>query len=188
MIEALAGLLGGQGGEHCNGLGSEAEYLDDVSVVAVVVIDAFIPDVNQRLIDLTAGSTSCLDPNSAFKAVPFSGGVDLYLRTEANPPYTGFNECFANGVGPREAAVLAAVQRPAALDQLFEPSGPPAWETIPSWSLIGTEDHVVPPALQEAMSTHAGAHISTVNAGHLSLITRPNAVTEIILSAIDATT
>jgi pimeloyl-ACP methyl ester carboxylesterase len=158
------------------------------NVKALVYIDAFIPDLNQRLIDLTAGSTSCLDPNSAFNAVPFNGGVDLYLRREANPPYTGFNECFANGVNPREAAVLAAVQRPAALAQLFEPSGPPAWKTIQSWSLIGTSDHAVPPALQEAMSSHAGAHISTVNAGHLSLITDPEAVTKIILTAIDTTT
>jgi pimeloyl-ACP methyl ester carboxylesterase len=118
------------------------------NVKALVNIDAFIPDLNQRLIDLTAGSGSCLDPNSAFSAVPFNGGVDLYLRTE--------------------------------------PSGPPAW--IPSWSLTGTADNAVPPALQEAMSSHAGAHISTIKAGHLSLITRPDAVTTTILTAINATT
>jgi pimeloyl-ACP methyl ester carboxylesterase len=160
----------------------------NANVKALVYIDAFIPDEGQRLIDLTAGSTSCLDPNSAFNAVPFSGGVDLYLRTEANPPYTGFDQCFANGVDPRTAAMLAAVQRPAALAQLFEPSGVPAWKTIPSWSLIGTEDHAVPPALQEAMSSHAGAQISMVKAGHLSLVTDPNAVTKIILTAVSATT
>ena len=38
------------------------------------------------------------------------------------------------------------------------------------------------------MSTNAGAHISTVNAGHLSLVTRPNTVTKIIETAVDATT
>jgi hypothetical protein len=37
------------------------------------------------------------------------------------------------------------------------------------------------------MSSHAGAHIATVDAGHLSLITRPNAVTKIILTAVEAT-
>ena len=66
--------------------------------------------------------------------------------------------------------MLAAVQRPAALNQYVEPSGPPAWETIPSWSLIGTADQVIPPA-QQAMSANAGADVTTVNAGHLSLIT-----------------
>ena len=156
------------------------------NVKALVYIDAFIPDANQTLADLSSPE-SCLDPATAFNAVPFSGGVDLYLRIAPNPPYTGFNECFANGVPPNQAAVLSAVQRPAALAQLGEPSGPPAWANIPSWSLIGTEDHAVPPSLQEQMSTHAGAHISFVKAGHLSLITRPNAVVDIIDDAVHAT-
>ena len=68
-------------------------------------------------------------------------------------PYQGFAECFANGVDREQAAVLAAVQRPAAAAQFTEPSGPPAWKTIPSWSLIGTQDHVIPVALQEHMSS-----------------------------------
>jgi pimeloyl-ACP methyl ester carboxylesterase len=113
--------------------------------------------------------------------------VDLYLRWEANPPYPGFTECFANGVRPKDAAVLAAVQRPAAAAQFIEPSGPPAWKTIPSWSLIGTRDHVIPPQLQEEMSSRAGARVTRVKAGHLSLITHPGAVTKVILSAVDAT-
>jgi pimeloyl-ACP methyl ester carboxylesterase len=110
------------------------------------------------------------------------------LRTAANPPYTGFNECFAKGVDRDKAAVLAAVQRAAALNQLLEPSGPPAWKTIPSWPLIGTADHAILPAQQQAMSSRAGAHISTVNAGHLSLVSRPDAVAKIIVTAARATT
>jgi pimeloyl-ACP methyl ester carboxylesterase len=158
----------------------------NTNVKALVYIDAFIPDEGETLGGLTAGSGSCVD-DSAFNAVPFDGGVDLYLRWEANPPYPGFTECFANGVGPKTAAVLGAVQRPAALAQYGEPSGPPAWKTIPSWSLIGTLDNVIPRALQEEMSSRAGARISRVRAGHLSLVTRPGDVTKVILSAIDAT-
>ena len=158
----------------------------NTNVEALVYIDAFIPDEGETLGGLTAGSGSCVD-DSAFNAVPFDGGVDLYLRWEPNPPYPGFTECFANGVGPKTAAVLAAVQRPAALAQYGEPSGPPAWKTIPSWSLIGTLDNVIPRALQEEMSTRAGARISRVRAGHLSLVTRPGDVTKVISSAIDAT-
>jgi pimeloyl-ACP methyl ester carboxylesterase len=156
------------------------------NVEALVYIDAFVPDVGQTLLELAAGS--CV-AEPAFNAVPVPGGVvDLYLRIEANGPYPGFSECFANGVDRNQTAVLAATQRPAALNQYGEPSGPPAWETIPAWSLIGTADQVIPPAQQQAMSSRAGAQISTVNAGHLSLITRPNAVTDIIETAVDATT
>jgi pimeloyl-ACP methyl ester carboxylesterase len=159
----------------------------NANIKALVYVDAFIPDIGQTFVDLAPGS--CVDPATALNAVPVPGGVvDLYLRSEANPPYPGFAECFANGVDRNQTALLFAVQRPAAFDQFVEASGPPAWETIPSWSLIGTADRVIPPANQQAMSTNAGAQISTVNAGHLSLITRPNAVINIIETAVDATT
>jgi pimeloyl-ACP methyl ester carboxylesterase len=129
------------------------------NVKALVYIDGFIPDKGETLGALTARSGSCVT-ESGLKPVPFNGGVDLYLRREANPPYPGFIECFANGVTPEKAAVLAAEQRPAAAAQFSEPSGPPAWKGIPSWSLVGTLDHVIPLTLQEQMSKRAGAHIT----------------------------
>jgi hypothetical protein len=46
---------------------------------------------------------------------------------------------------------------------------------------------VIPSALQEEMAKRAGTYVSTVRAGHLSLITRPKEVTDVILSAVDAT-
>ena len=159
----------------------------NTNVKALVYIDSFAPDEGETLGGLTARSGSCVD-ESALKAVPSDGVVDVYLRWEANPPYPGFIECFANGVEPGTVRVLAAVQRPATLAQYGEPSGTPAWKTIPSWSLIGTLDNVIPASLQEEMSSRAGARISRVKAGHLSPISRPGDVTKVILSAIDATT
>jgi pimeloyl-ACP methyl ester carboxylesterase len=156
------------------------------NVKALVYIDAFAPDEGETAGELVARGHSCVDGN-ALSQVPYDGGVDLYLRWEPNLSYPGFIECFANGVDRDEAAVLAAVQRPAAPAQFAEPSGPPAWKTIPSWSLIGTQDHVIPLALQEEMSGRAGAHITRLKAGHLSLITHPGDVTKVILAAVEAT-
>jgi pimeloyl-ACP methyl ester carboxylesterase len=158
----------------------------NANVKALVYIDAFLPDEGEIAGALVASAGSCVD-QSGLNAVPYDGGVDLYLRWEANAPYPGFTKCFANGVEPETVAVLAAAQRPAAAAQFSEPSGPPAWKMIPSWSLIGTLDHVIPPALQEKMSSRAGARITRVKAGHLSLITHPGEVTKVILSAVDAT-
>jgi pimeloyl-ACP methyl ester carboxylesterase len=157
----------------------------NANVKALVYIDAFAPDEGETAGELVARGGSCV--GSAFNVVPYDGGVDLYLPWEARGSYPGFIDCFANGVDRAEAAVLAAEQRPAAPAQFAEPSGPPAWKTIPSWSLIGTQDHVIPLALQEEMSTRAGAHITEINAGHLSLITHPADVTKVILAAVDAT-
>jgi pimeloyl-ACP methyl ester carboxylesterase len=156
------------------------------NVKALVYIDSFMPAKGETGGALIGGSGSCV-VESGLNPVPFAGGVDLYLRWKANPPYPGFRKCFANGVPRKKAALLFAIQRPAAAAEFTEPSGTPAWKSIPSWALLGTQDHVIPSPLQRMMYTRAGAHISRVQAGHLSLITRPAKVTHVILSAVKAT-
>jgi hypothetical protein len=142
----------------------------NANVKALVYIDSFMPDEGEALGELAARSGSCID-ESALNPVPYDGGVDLYLRWEANPPYPGFADGFATGVEPQKAAVLAAEQRPAAAAQFAEPSGAPTWKTIQSWSLIGTLDVVIPLALQEEMSHRAGPGITRVSGGHRTPIT-----------------
>jgi pimeloyl-ACP methyl ester carboxylesterase len=63
-----------------------------------------------------------------------------------------------------------------------QPSGPPAWETIPCWYLVGA-DNVIPPAQQRAMAQRAGCTTVEVNAGHLSMLSRPGPVTDLIKKA-----
>jgi hypothetical protein len=46
---------------------------------------------------------------------------------------------------------------------------------------------VIPPEQQEIISKRAHATIETVKAGHLSLITRPEAVTKMIETAVEST-
>jgi pimeloyl-ACP methyl ester carboxylesterase len=158
------------------------------NVEALVYIDSFAPDENETALDLVGDTTSCVNDDGAFKVVPIDGGLDLYLNWEAQLEYAGFVECFANGVDEEDAAVLHATQRPASAAQFSDPSGAPAWETIPSWALLGTQDNVIPPTLQEEMYERAGADVTMVKAGHLSLITRPDAAVRVILAAAEATT
>jgi pimeloyl-ACP methyl ester carboxylesterase len=159
----------------------------NTDIKALVYIDAYIPDAGDNILKLSPGSCLNGDPRKIFDTMPYAVGVDLYLQVAPNPPYPGSAQCFANGLAPQEAAAVASVQRPLALSALAEPSGVPAWRTIPSWSLIGTDDRVIPPAQQQFMSNRANAHIATTDAGHLSLVTRPDAVTEVIVAAVDAT-
>ena len=70
--------------------------------------------------------------------------------------------CFASGLPASQAAVIAATQRPLAAGAFGEPSGTPAWKTIPSWAVIGTADKVVPAALLESIAKRAKAHITKV--------------------------
>jgi pimeloyl-ACP methyl ester carboxylesterase len=158
----------------------------NAAVKALVYVDAFIPAQGDTLLGLTTGSCLSGDPTTIFNVVPFTGGEDLYIKTAADGSFPGFDQCFANGVPAKQAAELAASQRPLSAAALSEPSGAPAWASIPSWSVVGTEDHVITPAEQLLMSTRADAHITKVAAGHLSMITQPAVVTNVIEQAANA--
>jgi pimeloyl-ACP methyl ester carboxylesterase len=164
----------------------------DPNVKALVYIDAFIPAQGDTAFGLTVAQPgSCVGSANAFLAVPYpgapAGDFDTYLKTGRDLPYPGFAQCFANGLSASQAAMLAATQRPIAFSAGSDLSGVPAWLTIPSWSLIGTADHVIPPAEQLFMSKRASAHITEINSGHLSLISHPGAVTRVIIAAAQAT-
>ena len=157
----------------------------DPQVKALVYVDAFAPAQGQTLAGLLASVPgSCAVPAN-LNVVPFPGapsGVgDAYITQSAFP------SCMANGLPAREANVLAVTQLPIATSALTDPSGVPGWQTIPSWAVVGTADHAIPPALQLAMAEKAHAHITEVNAPHLSMISDPGVVTSVILQAAHAT-
>lgn len=161
------------------------------NVKALVYIDAFIPARGETAFGLTGAKPgSCLRSANAVTAVPYpgapAGDFDAYLKAGPDAPYPGFAQCFADGLPASQAAVLAATQRPIAFSAGSAPSGVPAWKTIPSWSLIGTADHVIPPAELLFMSQRAHARITEINAGHLSLISHPGVVTRVIIAAAQA--
>ena len=157
----------------------------DPQVNALVYVDAFAPAQGQTLAQLLASSPgSCAVPAS-LTVVPFPGapsGVgDAYIKQSVFP------SCMANGLPPTKAHVLAVTQLPIATIALTQKSGVPAWKTIPSWAVVGTTDHAIPLALQLAMAYRAHADITRVHAPHLSMISNPGTVTNVILQAVLAT-
>ena len=81
---------------------------------------------------------------------------------------------------------MAATQRPAALATLTEPSGVPAWMTIPSWYLVASQDHAIPTAAERFMAARMHAHTVQINSSHAAMVSHPDAVTDMILSAAKA--
>jgi pimeloyl-ACP methyl ester carboxylesterase len=158
----------------------------DSQVKALVYVDAFAPAQGQTLAQLLAAYPgSCAVPaNLTVVPIPDApaGDGDAYITQSVFP------SCMANGLPAREAQVLAAAQEPIATIALTQPTGVPAWETIPSWAVVGTTDHAIPLALQLAMAENANAHITEINAPHLSMISDPGAVNSLILQAIHAPT
>jgi len=120
--------------------------------------------------------------------MPYDGGLDLYLRWDANASYEGFNSCFAKcGRAERSRGPLrraAARSRRSVLCAVGA-------ARVEDDSVVVTDRNRGPrdPARAAAMmSNRADAQITTIKAGHLSLITHPAPVTKVILSAVDATT
>jgi pimeloyl-ACP methyl ester carboxylesterase len=160
----------------------------DPQVKALVYVDAFIPDQGENIGQLAGAQPgSCLlgNPADIFDSVPYPGGpagdVDLYIKPSLVPG------CFAAGLPASQAAVIAATQRPLTASAFSEPSGAPAWKTILSWAVIGTADQIIPPAELTLMAKRAGAPITEVNTGHLSMIADPQTVAQVIKQAAQAT-
>jgi pimeloyl-ACP methyl ester carboxylesterase len=166
------------------------------NVKGLVYVDAFEPAAGESLEQLTfAQPGSCLtgggNLNNVFNFVVDpsqpAGDYDLYLKIPPGTDYAGFDACFATDVPTPEANLLGATQRPFALGAFTEPSGSPAWASIPSWAVIGTDDGAIPPAELTFMAQRAHSQITSVRAGHLSMITQPWAVASVINQAARST-
>jgi pimeloyl-ACP methyl ester carboxylesterase len=154
-------------------------------VKALVYFNGWMPDEGesiQQLLEKYEGSLV----GPAIRPVPFtnrdgSEGADLYLDPEA------FHAAFAADVDGATSDVMAATQRPWNGAAFGAPSGPPAWKTLPCWYLLGTEDKAIPPATQRFMAERANATIVEVAASHASMVSQPEAATQLVLQAVEAT-
>ena len=161
----------------------------NANVKALVYINAFIPDRGESALGLDSSQPGSVlgagPPNTVFNFVPFPGAAPgdalLYVKPSV------FLQGFANDPPAKQGAVLEATQGPAVFSALTAPSGQPAWKTIPNWDLVGTIDNAIPSSIQLFMANRAHAHITKVKAGHLSMISRPDAVTKVIEEAARST-
>jgi pimeloyl-ACP methyl ester carboxylesterase len=154
----------------------------DKNVKALVYVDAYLPAQGETINSINAQFPGSQITQAALNFVASPGGV-----TEAYVKPSLFQSIFAHDLPARQAAVLAATQEPIAASALTEPSGVPAWATIPSWDVIGTADHAITPAAQEFMAARAHATVTKINASHLSMISQPGTVTSVIEQAAQAT-
>jgi pimeloyl-ACP methyl ester carboxylesterase len=94
-----------------------------------------------------------------------------------------FAASFAADVPPGQSAFMADSQVPWSVDALQGAVTQPAWRILPSWYLLTTEDRMIPPAAQQAMSARAGSSVTEVAASHSVYVSQPQAVASIIKEA-----
>jgi pimeloyl-ACP methyl ester carboxylesterase len=142
----------------------------DPKVSALVYIAARAPDAGE---DYTALAARFPTPPASAGLVK-SGGF-AQLSEEA------FLRDFAGDIEPARARILYAVQGRIA-DTLFSgKTTKAAWRAKPSWYAISTEDRTIAPELQRFMARRMNAKTIDVKASHLSLISHPEEITNLIL-------
>lgn len=96
------------------------------------------------------------------------------------------HDAFAADLSADQAAILAATQRPLSELAFSEPNGVPAWKRLPSWAVVATGDKAVGTDLARSMAQRAGATITELAGSHVIMVSQPQAVTDVILSALAA--
>jgi pimeloyl-ACP methyl ester carboxylesterase len=150
------------------------------NVKALVYVAAFAPDEREtvgQILAMNPGSKAA-PPNLTFR--PYPGGVDVYITPSA------FHNVFCADLPATTAAVMAATQRPIDAAALGEPSGVPAWKTIPSWYLVASNDQAIPPATERFMAKRAGATTVEIASSHVAMISHPGVVTDLVVEAAHA--
>jgi pimeloyl-ACP methyl ester carboxylesterase len=153
------------------------------NVEALVYVAAYALDEGERLVDANALGGGHTDLADHIVIRPYPGAPEGDADGYIDPAF--FHELFAQDLPPKQTAVMGASQRPAALSALFTPSGVPAWKTIPSWYLVASQDHTIPPEAERVMAERAGATTVEIDSSHVAMMSHPDEVIDLILDAAE---
>jgi pimeloyl-ACP methyl ester carboxylesterase len=142
-------------------------------VAALVYIAAFAPDKDESVNTLIA------DPPPGAPVPPILPPVDGFLFLDKDK----FSASFAADVPGQLARFMADSQVPWGVNALGGAISQPAWRDKPSWYLVATDDHMIPPPAQRAMADRAGATVSEVAASHSLYVSQPHATANVIKQA-----
>ena len=144
----------------------------DPNVSALVYIAARAPDVGEDFAALA----------KRFPAPPASAGI-VYDGDEGRLTEPAFLRDFAGDLPPAKARALYAVQWPFRKSLMEGRTTVAAWRSKPSYYAVSTMDRTIDPDLERFMARRMSARTVEVDASHLSLISRPREVAELIVAA-----
>jgi len=144
----------------------------DPKVSALVYVAARAPDANEDFVALSG----------KFPTGPVRAGVQDHdgFTTLAEDSFLKY---FANGVEPKQAKVLYAVQEPTAASIFGGRTSAAAWRSKPSWYAVSKFDQTINPDLERFLAKRMNATTVEIEAGHLSLVSHPREIADLILAA-----
>ncbi|HEY0811958.1 MAG TPA: alpha/beta hydrolase [Pseudonocardia sp.] len=158
------------GGQIITSLGTDAP-----NVAGIVYIAAFGLDEGESIGQLlTQGPPT-----------PALAHLDIDDLGFAWLPEDDFVSHFAGDIDPATARYMFAVQQPLAASTLGDVMGVPAWKSLPTWFLVSANDEAIPPDAERQFAARMGAKTVEVASGHVAMVSHPDEVTELILSAAE---
>jgi pimeloyl-ACP methyl ester carboxylesterase len=142
-------------------------------VAGLVYIAAFAPDAGESVNTLIA------DPPPGAPVPPILPPQDGFLFLDREK----FAASFAADVPGELAAFMADSQVPWGVEALNGAVSEPAWRNRPSWYLVASDDRMIPPPAQRAMSERAGSKVVEAPGSHSIYVSQPHAVAELIAQA-----
>ena len=149
-----------------------SEVGTDPKVAALVYVAARAPDAGEDFVALS----------QKFPAGPARAGIqehDGFTKLSED----AFLKYFANGVDPKTAEVLYAVQWPTAASIFAGRTTAAAWRSKPSWYAVSKLDQTINPDLERFLAKRMNATTIELEAGHLSLVSQPDQIANLILAA-----
>jgi len=146
---------------------------NDPKVAALVYIAAFAPDKGESV------ATLIKNPAPGAPVPPILPPQDGFLLLDK----TKFAASFAADLPKDQADFMANAQVPWGLEALNGTVSEAAWRSKPSWYLVATDDKMIPPDAQRAMSKRAVARTSEARGSHAVYVSNPEAVANLIRAA-----
>jgi len=153
------------------------------NVVGLVYVAAFAPDEGEALADIVSRSQDSVVLTATLeKQFPIGQGPQTAAELIIDP--ARFREVFTADLPQLESDVYGLSQRPIAASAFGDQTGHPAWKDLPSWAAVGTADKAAGSDVVKSMAQRAGAKITEIEGSHVIMISQPDAVTEVILTAL----
>jgi len=146
---------------------------NDPKVAGLVYIAAFAPDKGESV------ATLIKDPPPGAPFPPILPPQDGFLLLDK----TKFAASFAADLPKDQADFMANAQVPWGSEALNSTVSDAAWRSKPSWYLVATDDKMIPPEAQRAMSKRAVARTSEARGSHAVYVSNPEAVANLIRAA-----
>jgi pimeloyl-ACP methyl ester carboxylesterase len=146
---------------------------NDPKVAGIVYIAAFAPDAGESI------QTLIQNPPPGAPVPPILPPQDGFLLLDRSK----FVASFAADVNADLGAFMADSQVPWGVQAFAGAVSQPAWRSKPSWYMVTTEDKMIPPDAQRAMSKRAGSRVVETKGSHAVYVSQPEAVASLIEEA-----